>query len=146
MTPFIGNQAAGLLISLNIEGYHVVLETNGFTRWASLEKITSNVDIIYLDIKGIDPEKHRQNTNVDNAVILENAAQLTQSNCKVVFRIPIVPGFNDSPEDVRRLDEYLSNVKAKEIHLLPYHRFGEDKIETIQTEQKSLEIPSMKRS
>lgn len=135
-----------LLKSLKIEGYHVVLETNGLIEWEKLKKITPNIDIIYLDIKGIDPDKHRQNTNDENAVILQNAENLLQSNCKVVFRIPIIPGFNDSPEDIHKLDEFLSTVNAKEIHLLPYHRFGEDKIETIQTEQKSLGIPSMDRS
>ncbi len=135
-----------LLKSLKIEGYHVVIETNGLITWEKLEKIIPNVDIIYLDIKGIDAEKHWQNTNVENAVILQNAENLLQGNCKVVFRIPIIPGFNDFLEDIHRLDDFLSTVKAKEIHLLPYHRFGEDKIETIQTEQKSLEIPSMERS
>ncbi|MCK5200848.1 MAG: glycyl-radical enzyme activating protein, partial [Spirochaetales bacterium] len=102
-----------LLKSLKIEGYHVVIETNGYIKWESMEEIASNVDIVYFDIKGTNPEKHRQNTNVENSIILQNAENLAKCNYRVVFRIPIIPGFNDFPEDICRLDDFLSTVKAK---------------------------------
>jgi len=134
-----------LLKSLKAAGYHVVLETNGLIEWKKLEKIAPNIDVFYFDIKGIDTDHHRQNTNVDNAVIMKNADKLLQNNYQVVFRIPIIPGMNDASEDIRVLDTFLGNIGAKEIHLLPYHRYGEDKIESIQSKQKYLEIPSMNR-
>lgn len=135
-----------LLKSLKAEGYHVVIETNGLIEWNKLKKIAPNVDIFYFDIKGIDADHHRQNTNVANAVILKNADKLLKNNYHVVFRIPIIPGINDSSEDISALDKFLGTIGAKEIHLLPYHRFGEDKIETIQSKQKYLGIPSMNRT
>ncbi len=135
-----------LLKALKANRYHIVLETNGLLEWEKMEKILPEIDIVYLDIKGVDPERHRQNTAVGNSLILQNAKNLSYTHHKVIFRIPIIPGLNDSLEDIRQLDNILSSVHAKEVHLLPYHNLGEDKIQTLQTAQARLGIASMKPS
>ena len=133
-----------LLKELRKENYHVVLETCGFLKWDQLEPLAKMVDIFYLDIKGIDPVFHKKHTGVENEIILSNARRLLANGNRVVFRIPLIPGMNDDFEQISSLDEFLSEVDATEIHLLPYHRFGEDKLNHIYTKQQPLGIPSMK--
>lgn len=133
-----------LLIALKNEDIHVVLETSGFLPWNKLEPMAKLVDIFYIDIKGIDSELHKKNTGVDNELILTNVHKLMEMGCQVVLRIPIIPGLNDSKEQIGLLDEYLLPFGKSKIHLLPYHRFGEDKLNSIHTQQISLGIPTMK--
>lgn len=135
-----------LLYALKKESYHVVLETCGLLQWDKFEPLTGLVDIFYFDIKGIDPEVHKKNTGVDNEIILDNACKLLEKNNRVVFRIPVIPGINDGSEHISLLDEFFKKTGAAEIHLLPYHRFGEDKLKSIYTRQQPLGIASIKPS
>lgn len=133
-----------LLEALKNENYHVVMETSGVLQWNKLEPLTKLVDIFYLDIKGIDGELHKRNTGIENSIILANAKNLAEKNVKVVYRIPVVPGFNYCADEVLALDRFLMKVKATEIHLLPFHNFGEDKLKTIHSYQRYLKTESMK--
>lgn len=133
-----------LLKALKNESYHIVLETSGILQWNKLELLTRYVDIFYFDIKGIDATLHKINTGVDNDLILSNAYKLLEKKCNVVFRIPIIPEINYKTHQISLLDQFLTKVAAKEIHLLPYHSFGEDKLKSIYTHQIQLGIPSTK--
>lgn len=132
-----------LLEALKNESYHIVLETSGILHWNKLKLLTRYVDIFYFDIKGIDPVLHKTNTGIDNVRILSNAYKLIEQKSHVVFRIPIIPGINYEPDKISLLDQFLTTAAAKEIHLLPYHRFGEDKLKSIYTHQVQTGIPSM---
>jgi pyruvate formate lyase activating enzyme len=112
--------------------------------FCKLEPLTQMVDVFYLDIKGIDPVFHKKHTGVTNEMIVSNAHKLLENGHQVVFRIPLIPGMNDSSAHISLLDEFLSDVGATEIHVLPYHRFGEDKLKRIYTQQQPLGYPSMK--
>jgi pyruvate formate lyase activating enzyme len=133
-----------LLKVLKNENYQIVLETSGILQWNKLELLARYVDIFYFDIKGIDPVLHKTNTGIDNGEILSNACKLSEQKSSVVFRIPIIPGINYTPDQISQLDQFLTKVEAKQIHLLPYHSFGEDKLKSIHTHQVRLGIPSMK--
>ncbi len=133
-----------LLEALKNESYHIVLETSGTLQWNKLELLAGYVDIFYFDIKGIDPVLHKTNTGVDNGIILSNGYKLSEKKCNVVFRIPVIPGINYKPDQISLLDQFLTKASAKEIHLLPYHSFGEDKLNSIYTCQVQIGIPSLK--
>lgn len=132
-----------LLIALKKESIHVVLETCGYLPWKKLERLSDLVDLFYFDLKGIDTGLHKINTGVDNGIILTNARKLLGIECNVVFRIPIIPGVNDSKEQILLLDKFLELAGKSDIHLLPYHRFGEDKLSSIFTKQLPLGITTM---
>lgn len=134
-----------LLVALKNENFHVVLETSGVLQWNKLEPLTKLVDIFYIDIKSINGDLHKRNTGIDNEMILSNAVKLSELNIKVVYRIPVVPGLNYDSREVLLLDKFLTKVKATEVHLLPYHNSGENKLKTILSNQKYLEMESMKR-
>jgi pyruvate formate lyase activating enzyme len=133
-----------LLKELKRDDYHVVLETCGFLKWERLELLAQMVDMFYLDVKGVDPALHKEQTGVENRIILSNARRLVEGGSRVVFRIPLIPGMNEGSEQIASLDRFLSEARATEIHLLPYHRFGEDKLSRIDTCQQPLGISSMK--
>lgn len=107
---------------------HTVLDTCGYVPWASFERVLPFTDLVLFDVKQADPQKHRQATGQDNAVILENLRRLAQSGAAVQVRVPTVPGHNATPEDIgaiARLVGGLSPVPPME--LLKYHRLGEGK-------------------
>jgi pyruvate formate lyase activating enzyme len=131
-----------LLRALKCEGYHVVLETSGQVAGERLEMLANLVDIFYFDIKGLHPGLHKLHTGIDNTVIWANIRLLTAAGKRIVFRIPVIPGYTDDADQVRLLDAFISGLGTRpepvEIQLLPFHAFGEDKLETIHTTQKKL--------
>lgn len=133
-----------LLETLKKDNYNVVLETSGLLQWNKLEHLAKLVDIFYFDIKGVDEILHKKNTGINNEIILSNALRLAEQKYKVVFRIPIVHGINYDDDELILLDKFLTKACASEIHLLPYHNLWEDKLKTIKTNQKYLEIESKK--
>jgi len=104
---------------------HTAIETCGYAPWAHLEKILKYVDVIYYDIKHMDPVKHKELTGVSNDLILENARQLLATKKdQVIIRVPIIPDGNDSEENIKNTAMFVVEVGGKMMELLPYHRFG----------------------
>jgi len=102
-----------------------VIETCGYTKWEVFEQILKHLDLVYFDIKHMDPTKHRQYTNVSNELILSNIKQVSLSGVPMVLRIPVVPGYNDSERNVRETAKFaLTLQNLMRIELLPYHRLG----------------------
>jgi pyruvate formate lyase activating enzyme len=60
-----------------------------------------------------------------------------------VFRVPLVPGYNDSPDDLLRLKDFLDAIGAGSVDVLPYHNLGERKLELTGMEGNRLSLPSM---
>ncbi|GAB4331360.1 MAG: glycyl-radical enzyme activating protein [Candidatus Abyssubacteria bacterium] len=111
-------------------GIDTALETSGYCAWNDLEEVCSLVTQVFFDIKSVNSDRHRRDAGVDNGLILENLRRLAHAFPKlsITVRTPIIPGFNDSPDDVRSVAEFLNTLSIKPTHeLLAYHRFGEPK-------------------
>lgn len=111
------------------EGIHTAIETCGFVKWDVLESLLEYADYVMYDIKSVFPDKHKEGTGVDNALILENAKKTAEFR-PCLFRMPLIPGFNDAPEDVRALAKYVKEelgLTANHIELLAYNNLGEEK-------------------
>ncbi len=139
--------AARLLEAARARGIGTALETSGCAPWSDLEKVCRHADEIFYDLKCMDSERHRQGTEVGNERILDNLRRLREEfpELPVVVRTPIVPGFNDAPEDVRSICDFLTALPgAVRYQLLPYHRFGEPKYRKLGREypRPDLEPPS----
>ena len=80
-------------------GLHLVLETCGAFQWQAVTQALPLIDIFYFDIKHIDDGKHRRFTGEGTAEILENAKRVDALGKPIRVRVPLVPGFNDSPEE-----------------------------------------------
>jgi glycyl-radical enzyme activating protein len=134
-----------LLTILRGQHVHTVLQTNGNIPWQELEHFASEVSLIHFDIKGIDDIRHRENTGVGNGLILKNARRLSEGMYPVVFRVPLIPGYNDSPEDLVQLKDYLNLIEAHFVDILPYHNLGERKLALTGVEGGRLSLAPMSK-
>ncbi len=132
-----------LLEALGREGLHTVLQTNGLMSREKLGTLAELVSHFHFDLKGMNAQRHRSNTGADNSLILENAAWLSASGHPVDFRIPLIPGFNDSPEALVALADFLDTIDAKVVEILPYHPLGEGKIDRLGIDFPRLRLSAM---
>lgn len=125
---FQPNFARELLKGCKAKGWHTAIETTGFAAASVLESILPWVDLILLDIKHMDGEKHRHYTGQPNQVILNNARIMGSYGTPIIIRVPVIPNVNDSIREIQDIAEFALSIKGvKELHLLPYHRLGENK-------------------
>ena len=105
------------------------METCGFAEWSDMEEACLHLDSIFFDIKCIDSEKHKQFTGVSNARILDNFQRLCASYPALpkFVRTPVIPGFNDSEQDIGQIADFIRGKPGVEYELLAYHRLGAPK-------------------
>ena len=109
-------------------GIHGAIETAGYGDTDVLLEIVKNLDLTFFDLKHMDDEEHKKLTGVSNISILDNLKAIQGSAKEIIIRTPLVPGCNDSAENIEQTADFLktlSNVAVWE--LLPYHRLGEHK-------------------
>jgi len=119
-----------LLVTARGRGLDTAIETSGLCAWKSLEAVAPHIDQIFYDIKCMDPEKHERATGVSNEVILENFRKLRRHfpETALVVRTPVIPGVNDTEEDIRSIVEFIEGAGgAADYELLRYHEFGAPK-------------------
>ncbi len=116
-----------LLKECKAKGLHTAVETAGHISWSLIEKVIPYTNLFLYDLKHMDPEIHKEHIGVDNRLILDNLAQLSEFEKEIIVRTPIIPGFNDSESEVREIARYVAFLGIKELHLLPYHNFGRGK-------------------
>ncbi len=115
-------------------GIHTCLETTGFARAEVLERILPMTDHVLFDLKHMDSRLHQRFTGKPNRQILENAGRLAGSHIPVMFRMPLVPGFNDTLKNIGATADFVGNIEGDNvqgIELMPYHRMGMGKYESL---------------
>lgn len=130
---------------------HTCIDTSGIaykpqnTEWIrKLDKLMALTDLVMLDIKHIDPAKHKELTSQPNEGILAFAAYLNEKQVPVWIRHVIVPGITDDDKYLFDLGYFIgqfTNVKALDV--LPYHTMGESKYEKLDVEYKLKGVPAM---
>ena len=120
--------ARDLLRACKENGLHTAVESTANAPYENIEKILPYLDLYLMDIKHMDSAKHKEYTGAGNERILENAKKLAASGVELVIRTPVVPGFNDTAEEIRAISKFAASLPGvREHHLLPYHRLGSDK-------------------
>ena len=120
--------ALALLKLAKKNGINTAVESTGYAPFETIEKLLPYIDTYLLDIKHINGEKHKEFTGKDNVLILENAVKIAQLSKKCIVRVPTIPTFNDTPEEIREIARFAKNkMRIDEMNLLPYHQFGRDK-------------------
>lgn len=120
--------ALDLLQACKANGLNTAVESTAFAPFETIKRLLPYIDTFLMDIKHVDGEKHKRFTGVDNALILENARKIAESGTHLIIRTPVIPGFNDTPEEIRAISKFAATLSGvKEHHLLPYHRLGQDK-------------------
>ena len=113
-------------------GIHTCLDTSGivFNRFNSknlqkTEKLLKFTDLVMLDIKHIDPEKHKALTGMSNENVLDFAKFVSEKGVKMTIRHVVVPNWTDKAEDLRELGRFIGGLKSvKMLDVLPYHTLG----------------------
>ena len=121
--------AEGLLMAARDLGLTTAIETTANASFEVVERLLRHLDYCLMDIKHVNSDKHKEFTTRPNELILENAKKIAEyEGVDLTIRVPVIPGFNDTPEEISQIAEFAASLKGvEEIHLLPYHRMGEDK-------------------
>jgi pyruvate formate lyase activating enzyme len=109
------------------ESIHTAIETCGYAPWPAFERLLPWLDLVLYDIKHMDSEQHRQGTGISNEQILHNARRIAATGNKMIIRVPLIPQFNITEDNLRRTGRFALDLTVEEIHLLPYHRLGQPK-------------------
>lgn len=122
-----------LLKKARKEGINTSIETTGFADIKDFVKVAGELDYMLMDIKSMDDEKHQLATGVSNKRIIENfrAIRETYPELPIHVRTPVIPGFNDSNEDIKKISEFVSSFDNVRYELLKYHRLGQSKYESL---------------
>lgn len=123
--------ARDLLRAAKESGINTAMESMGCASFETIEKILPYLDTYLMDIKHTNTVKHKEFTGRSNELMLENAKKIAQSGMtNLVIRVPVIPGFNDRVDEIESIARFSNSLKGvKKIHLLPYHRLGQDKYE-----------------
>ncbi|MDR1118245.1 MAG: radical SAM protein [Bifidobacteriaceae bacterium] len=119
---------AGRLIDLAADAaLHVAGETSGAIRPRVFQHLAGRLDLVLMDVKHHDPERHRDHTGGPLGQILQNAEWLAASGVPHEFRIPVVPGVNDALADADAFAELFAGMGVRRVTLLGFHQLGRGK-------------------
>ena len=103
----------------NTRPLHRAIETSGFADPAVFRDIASRCDLVIMDIKLADSEKHAEYTGVPNDIILKNYAWLKASGIPHTVRVPLIPGVTDTRENLAAISRI---VGGDRVELLRYNK------------------------
>lgn len=117
----------------NSEGswINTALESMGCAPFETIVSILPYLDTYLMDIKHMDPEKHQRFTGRSNELMLENAKRIAAAGMTdLVIRVPVIPTFNCTKKEIQDIAVFAGQLQGvRKIHLLAYHRLGQDKYE-----------------
>ena len=134
-----------LFESLRTDGINTYIETCGYVQQSALKEVLAVTDGFLFDLKLADSKKHMAYTGGLNDLIIENARFLVSQGVDVLFRHPLIPGVNDSEEDIRALSELIFSVGGNDacLQLMPYHKLGQPKYKALALEYIAQDIRIM---
>ncbi|MDR1601254.1 MAG: glycyl-radical enzyme activating protein [Tannerella sp.] len=117
-----------LLIACKEEGFHTAIETCGQVEIEKIKEAYPLVDLFLFDIKHTEKGLLKKVTGADGDTVCRNLDYIAKADPgKIIMRVPVVPGFNDSPQDITEIYRLALKNGIKKVHLLPYHVLGKDK-------------------
>lgn len=115
------------------KGISVYIDTCGYVKQETFEKIIPYTDKFLFDIKAIDPEVHKKCTGQTNELILSNLKFLSERECKIEIRYPLVVGYND--KECEKIGEFLCGLDGiTKIKVLQYHNLSGSRYESLEME------------
>jgi pyruvate formate lyase activating enzyme len=141
------NQAdfvAALFKKCREAGFHTNADTSGFGDPAALEKILEYADLVYFDLKHLDPARHKEYTGQPNELILQNLKLVVKKGVPVVIRVPLIPGYNNSEENLKALAKTVKDTAPDApVNILPYHRYGANKYRMVDMVYQLEDVPEL---
>ena len=134
-----------LLQAAKARGIGTAVESCCYASEESIRRVFRYVDTALLDIKQMDDVLHKEYTGVSNKAILDNIILVHGMGVAIRIRIPVIPGYTDQEDNIRGIAAFVAGRLGREVpvDLLPYHRMGESKNESLGREMDmSIAIPS----
>ena len=140
-----------LFTQARAQNIHTCIDTSGITfnpdnasQMEKYDQLMELTDLVMLDIKHIDPNKHFELTEQSNERILQFVAYLADKNVDMWIRHVIVPGITDDDKYLFDLGYFIGAFKnLKALDILPYHTMGEVKYESLNLPYKLKGVPAM---
>jgi pyruvate formate lyase activating enzyme len=125
--------AEAILRLAKAEYINTAMETTGNAPWEVLEMLLPYLDLWLYDVKHMDSKTHRNYTGLGNELILSNLRKLAALGMPIEVRVPLIPGFNMTEENIRKTAEFVMELgdAARSVDLLPYHTLGRAKYEAL---------------
>jgi len=121
---------------------HTAIETCGNVPLKNFQEVMPWLEWIFFDLKHFNGEEHKRATGVDNKRILQNAKFVAKEfPGRLIFRLPLIPGFNDSKENIDALISFLTETGRNEINILPLHHLGKEKYQKLNREYRGTQYP-----
>lgn len=106
-------------------GVHTALDTNGFLGSRLRDAELEQIDLVLLDLKMWDPDRHRQLTGVDNGPVLDFARRLAERKRPIWVRFVLVPGLSDDAENIAHIAKFSTGLgNVERVDVLPFHQMG----------------------
>lgn len=130
------------------EGINTAVETCLHVPWHYIEPSLEHIDCVLADLKHTEPKKFAKWAKGSLNQILKNFQALSDAGKRMIVRVPVVPGFNDTEEELQGIIEFAASLhNIEEIHFIPYHILGMGKYELLdkpyQCSDKSLNNPAL---
>lgn len=119
--------ATQLLARLRRYGIRTAIETAGDAPLSRLLPLARQCDEVLFDLKIMDPEQARSVTAVNLSRVLENVRQLVAEGINIIPRVPLIPGYTLTETNMARVLAFLLPTGIRQLHLLPFHTYGEPK-------------------
>jgi len=115
------------LTALKRQGIHTAVDTCGCVAWEAMEKILPVTDLFLFDFKHADSTEHRKLTGQGNERILDNLQHLVECQARVQMCVPLVPGCNDSENNLMAIGKLFKTLRIEQAKVLPYHAMARSK-------------------
>ena len=117
--------AVKLFAAAKTMGIHTVLDTNGALGTRLTDEELEKIDLVLLDIKTWNPDRHRYLTGMDNGPVLDFARRLAARRRPVWLRFVLVPGLTDDAEDITQIAKFVAGLgNVERVDVLPFHQMG----------------------
>jgi pyruvate formate lyase activating enzyme len=117
--------AARLFTAAKSMGVHTALDTNGYLGERLSDNELDQIDVVLLDIKAWDSQRHRMLTGKDVGPILDFARRLAERKRTVWLRYVLVPGLTDDENDINQIAMFAARLgNVARVDVLPFHQLG----------------------
>lgn len=117
-----------VLPALKASGINVAIETCLHVSWGHIEPHLKHIDVFLADLKHLDTGKFKEYTGGDATRVTDNFQRLNESGAAIIARIPVIPGFNNSSQELKDMVDFICGLpNIQEIHFIPFHQLGVEK-------------------
>jgi pyruvate formate lyase activating enzyme len=117
--------AVKLFAAAKTMGIHTALDTNGSLGERLTDEELASIDLVLLDIKSWDPERHRRLTGQEVGPVLDFARRLSAQKRPIWLRFVLVPGLTDDAKDISQIARFAAGLgNVERVDVLPFHQMG----------------------